>query len=659
MPAYEYDKLEPDRKEIRICTVHPGAFDDPIRCSLRTVSLQDDPEYETLSYAWGEPVFDHELLVDGAVLNVTRNLFNAVRYLRRQYLGTVDDSSWDPEASGILWADAIFINQGDVDERSSQVSLMGEIYSHGIKLHVWIGTAEDIREDIRQQQEEHEDDRNLEHRAKLNTSLLSKGLAPSMYPKPLASASNKAVDADVLGAIEILQLFARDQHLHEMPFFRNPAKPGEVEFDNHWYKSILMLSGILTQPWWKRVWVVQEVLLSTSTEATLLHINQYSTPLASCDNLQQYLLKHHCCREWSPVIARSWVVFTRLYNGSASLQGLLEPSASYHEGSFDLKSVYDICCLRQTGNPHDYVYGFRSLMKSSSLNLEVDYQMPVAQLYLAATGELLKTTNSLEYLGEAVGFSLKNRHKLPSWCIDWCGDVHDMSSDRDRRLFNAAREHSHYEESTAAGERPFEIVHRGIDIDALQIEAAVESRVIRVTGLTKEMGVDLVDGVTKWMRAIGYCRDHMDDLDVVLRVLTRDFHLDEHLEYRRVSLSYLDTLRQWSHLVSSTKRRPDTKNLLSSVDSDMRRQQRLFATSSSRLAAGPTTMKEDDVVFLAKGSRMPLLLREYHNIATGSGQQQDHHQHPSYQLVGRCYVHGIMDGEAVNADTDWQTIRLC
>ncbi|KAL8758832.1 MAG: hypothetical protein Q9199_001182 [Rusavskia elegans] len=428
MPAYEYDKLEPDRKEIRICTVHPGAFDDPIRCSLRTVSLQDDPEYETLSYAWGEPVFDHELLVDGAVLNVTRNLFNAVRYLRRQYLGTVDDSSWDPEGSGILWADAICINQGDIDERSSQVSLMGEIYSHGIKLHVWIGTAEDIREDIRQQQEEHEDDRNLEHRAKLNTSLLSKGLAPSMYPKPLASASNKAVDADVLGAIEILQLFARDQHLHEMPFFRSPAKPGEVEFDDHWYKSILMLSGILTQPWWKRVWVVQEVLLSTSTEATLLHVNH--------------------------------------------------------------------------------------LIKSSSLNLEVDYQMPVAQLYLATTGELLKTTNSLEHLGEAVGFSLKNRHQLPSWCIDWCGDVHDMSSDRDRRLFNAAREHSHYEESTAAGERPFEIVHRGIDIDALRIEAAVESRVIRVTGLTKEMGVDLVDGVTKWMRAIGYCRDHMDDLDL-------------------------------------------------------------------------------------------------------------------------------------------------
>ena len=82
MAPYMYDKLDRTRRQIRICLIHPGAFEDPIKCSLRTVSLDDDPQYETLSYAWGAPVFDHTVLVDGAALNLTKNLHNALRYLR-------------------------------------------------------------------------------------------------------------------------------------------------------------------------------------------------------------------------------------------------------------------------------------------------------------------------------------------------------------------------------------------------------------------------------------------------------------------------------------------------------------------------------------------------------------------------------------------------
>ena len=46
--------LDPGRNEIRTITLQPGNWDDEILCSLKTVSLDDDPKYSTLSYVWGD-----------------------------------------------------------------------------------------------------------------------------------------------------------------------------------------------------------------------------------------------------------------------------------------------------------------------------------------------------------------------------------------------------------------------------------------------------------------------------------------------------------------------------------------------------------------------------------------------------------------------------
>jgi hypothetical protein len=47
-------QLDPERNEIRTVTLQPGNWDDEILCLLKTVSLDDDPEYSTLSYVWGD-----------------------------------------------------------------------------------------------------------------------------------------------------------------------------------------------------------------------------------------------------------------------------------------------------------------------------------------------------------------------------------------------------------------------------------------------------------------------------------------------------------------------------------------------------------------------------------------------------------------------------
>jgi hypothetical protein len=50
-----YSPLNPGRNEIRIVHLEPGKWDDEINCTTEIVSLDDKPEYITLSYVWGDP----------------------------------------------------------------------------------------------------------------------------------------------------------------------------------------------------------------------------------------------------------------------------------------------------------------------------------------------------------------------------------------------------------------------------------------------------------------------------------------------------------------------------------------------------------------------------------------------------------------------------
>ncbi|RBR13617.1 hypothetical protein FVER53590_08582 [Fusarium verticillioides] len=103
-----------------------------IFCKLETLNfLEDNVDYETLSYAWGSSEDKATIIVNEATLQITQNLRDALSYLRH-------DSK--PRS---IWIDAICINQSDVDERSSQVRLMGRIYSSASCVISWLGLEED------------------------------------------------------------------------------------------------------------------------------------------------------------------------------------------------------------------------------------------------------------------------------------------------------------------------------------------------------------------------------------------------------------------------------------------------------------------------------------------------------------------------------------
>lgn len=134
----DYKPLDASLKQFRLVTVksrsHSAAVLSvpvqdylPVHCVLSTSSLNDPPQYQALSYTWGNAKETVSINVDLRQTEVTRNLCQALIDIRHE------------NEDVILWADAICINQTDDNEKSEQVPLMREIYSKASNTIVFLG----------------------------------------------------------------------------------------------------------------------------------------------------------------------------------------------------------------------------------------------------------------------------------------------------------------------------------------------------------------------------------------------------------------------------------------------------------------------------------------------------------------------------------------
>jgi hypothetical protein len=187
------------KDQIRILCLLPGRWEDRIKCSLKIVSSEDSPEYEALSYAWGDLTNTESIIVDGVEIHITTNLAAALRHLRQ------------PDTIFEIWVDAVCINQTNEKEKSQQVAMMGEIYRNCSQVQIWLG-----------------------------------------YP---ATPSDQGDDPFAL-----LRHYLLDGHLWELPGFYGNEQQGVVFFeDNPRFQQIWSgFSQIAKSTWWNRLWVVQE-----------------------------------------------------------------------------------------------------------------------------------------------------------------------------------------------------------------------------------------------------------------------------------------------------------------------------------------------------------------------------------------------------------------
>ena len=125
---YEYETID-DPKSIRLLKLAPGDADQPIACTLHIVPLESGPSYEAISYTWGDTAAREDLVCDNRLLSVTRNLADALRRIRLM------------ESVRTVWADAVCIDQNNIDERGQQVSMMRRIYGRASRVLIWLGAG--------------------------------------------------------------------------------------------------------------------------------------------------------------------------------------------------------------------------------------------------------------------------------------------------------------------------------------------------------------------------------------------------------------------------------------------------------------------------------------------------------------------------------------
>jgi hypothetical protein len=127
-----YDR--PWARHIRLIRLLPSKhYEAPAHCEILRASLNRHPEYEALSYTWGDPKITSPVYLEGVRSHVTTNLEQALRHLRYE------------DRERILWVDALSINQRDVRERNSQVRKMRDIYMGAKRVLVWLGLEEDAK----------------------------------------------------------------------------------------------------------------------------------------------------------------------------------------------------------------------------------------------------------------------------------------------------------------------------------------------------------------------------------------------------------------------------------------------------------------------------------------------------------------------------------
>ena len=102
-----------------------------LKGSLIQVELEEAPSYEALSYTWGSRFASCEIKIDGLHVPITQNLWEFLSRIRHSSLRRT------------LWVDALCISQTDLDEKSQQVQMIGEIFRRAKTVLVWLGPHSD------------------------------------------------------------------------------------------------------------------------------------------------------------------------------------------------------------------------------------------------------------------------------------------------------------------------------------------------------------------------------------------------------------------------------------------------------------------------------------------------------------------------------------
>ena len=392
--VYSYTPL-PSHRAIRLLELHTATS-----FSLTIIhDLGDSPHYDALSYTWGNSASQYsQTYVDSPELNIpsipvncdcgtillTPNLRDALRMLSES--STSNASSHQR----FIWIDAICINQANLDERAAQVELMGDLYRKAQTVYVWLGQEDEFT-------------------------------------------------SDAFAAMECLHSIPKDLYdiVVSQDFYDSQTFTSKLGLSPPSPSHLLGLVAFLQRPYFKRIWVVQEVGLA---DRAIVKCGLRTVPWQTLSDALQFLA------------ASGWA--THLHTAELRRIDFGKQEPSYYQrllsvnidpGYSAYALIYNKSRLATTGrlipfkqllndhrpcqasDPRDKIY---ALLGISDRDLRLfgtyaeafrpNYTIDIQTLFTRVTRALLQSYEDLELL-----FHVESRPKysriaeLPSWVPDY------------------------------------------------------------------------------------------------------------------------------------------------------------------------------------------------------------------------------------------------
>jgi len=631
-----YQPLRGHLREFRTLKLLPGSWLDEICCELHVASLDARPKYEAVSYVWGNCSSKGQIRLDGENFLVTSNMEAVLRRLRHR------------ENARSLWLDAICIDQTNLEERSLQVTLLRDIFLDSQAALVMLGEVEGTPID----------DNTVWHNDMRDASTLENALRSLKALGHVPFALTHTLEPDyALGAFCFIRLLAEGKHLREIPFL----------WDQRCRENVFRaISSMMQSPWWSRIWVIQELVLAPQASIFYGHL---TAPWSMVANAAENYERHRstCCRNILAFLPRPEVDTIAHFSRTVLDFDQVRHHWNQDSQSNLLQLLWQFRSRKST-HPIDKVYALLGLANSWGRRRPIvpDYTLTLHQVYRQVVRELIGVTNCLSILN---GTLEKSGH-LPSWVPDWRTPTDPLELQRLRRidLYNASN-----------GKMPF---IRLLGDDVLETAASKIDVVAAVSDVMLYTGEpDPQKTFRQWYSLAGL--DHNPErpyvaggtwIDAYWRTLCGDSVFNGEIGdyavnncYSRAGPEYSSLYGFWSRVpdisspslldiadttevdlvldtVGSAKQEIDTAHIDHAIRSATANR-RFFLTKSGYMGLAPPSTLVGDKVYVFLGGRTPFIVRK---IDFDPGKSF------YYTLIGDCYLHGVMDGEALSLNYEKQ-----
>ncbi|KAF8858581.1 HET-domain-containing protein [Acephala macrosclerotiorum] len=618
-----YPRLAKGQKT-RLLFLEPGVHEDDLRCHLETVESLLKHRYQALSYVWGEEGGPHSIWCNQLKLPITANLDAALRRLRY------------PDRARRLWVDAICINQADDAERSHQVQNMQEIYACASRVIIWLG--EESKADA------------------LAFDSLQRLHDRQRSPLQLGLYRNSPTQGRSGNSYRLTLASSRAQ----------PSRPALADVEgNH-------MVALLSREWFRRTWVIQEAASAKHAivvcGAKSMHWEHFAS---ACMTLQDGSL---------PLTQFEGVEGIREGDARYALEIIfaIEIARRAQSGplTMSLFHILVATCSSHCKDDRDKIFAVIGLSKdpterqllTPNYEISEDHVLKLFQQFAVFDSVYHR---SLRILSCASGPQKGNKRHIPSWVPDWrrLKNCHPFVRYSDRTQFCASGRMG--PEAYYSNSRDLLNV-TGKIVDTI-VQIGPESKFTKVIGLfelDENVVFDLEESL-KWLEGCqelalqSYEGKKSDRQEQFWRTMAcgltgEGFPVPS--QYSKYFESYMDCLatapkRLRKYLLGLPESRrqflfieevmPNSQQhaLIEASLDHWASSRRFCITQKGRLAFVPSDAQEGDIITILFGGEVPYVLRPLIG-------------HGWHNVVGECYVDGIMFGEGLSDEARSKIFQL-